>query len=71
MDSDNESAELVSRGKNDKADKLALIEEAIEEAERDIAEATDLLAGNDTENKETRNKNVIHPALQVPTAKNT
>ena len=36
VDSDNKSTESGSTGKNDKADKLALIEEAISEAERDI-----------------------------------
>ena len=49
VDSDNESAESGSTGSTDKADKLALIEEDITEAERDIAEATDLLAGTETE----------------------
>ena len=44
VDSDNESAESVRTGKNDKVDELTLIEEATEEAERDIAEATDLIA---------------------------
>ena len=71
VDSDNESTESVSTGKNDEADELALIEEAIAEAERDIAEATDLLAGTETENEETRNENVIHPALQVPKVEHT
>ena len=63
VDSDNESAELGITGPTDEADKLALIEEAIAEAERDIAEANDLLAGTETENEETRNENVIHPDL--------
>ena len=71
VDSDNKSAESGSTGKIDKADKLALIEEAITEEERDIAEATDLLAGTETENEEARNENVIHPALQVPTVEHT
>ena len=70
-DSDNESAESGSTGKNDKADELALIEKAIAEAERDIAEATDLLAGTETKNEEARNENVIHPDLQVPTVEHT
>ena len=43
VDSDNESTESGCTGKNDEADELALIEEAIVEAEQDIAEATDLL----------------------------
>ena len=54
VDSDNESTESGITGKNDKADKLALIEEAIAEAERDIVKATDLLAG--TEPKMRRHK---------------
>ena len=36
VDSNNESTESVSTGKNDEADKLELIDEAITEAERDI-----------------------------------
>ena len=67
VDSDNKRTESGSTGKNDEADELALIEEAIAEAERDIAEATDLLEGTETENDEARNENVIHPSLQVPT----
>ena len=67
VDSDNESAESGSTGSTDKVDELALIEEATAEAERDIAEATDQLAGTETEQEEARNDNVIHPALQVPT----
>ena len=63
VDSNNESAELGSIGKDDEADKLELIDEAILEAEQDIVEATDLLAGTETENEEARNENVIHPAL--------
>ena len=71
VDSDNESTESGSTGKNEEADELALIEEAIAEAEQDIAEATDLLAGTEIENEETRNENLIHPALQVPTLEHT
>ena len=48
-DSDNESAESGSTISTDKANELPLIGEAIAEAERDIAEATDLLAGTETE----------------------
>ena len=62
---------MGSTGSTEEADELALIEEAISEAERDIAEATDLLAGTETENEEARNENVIHPALQVPTVEHT
>ena len=52
VDSNNESAESGSTGKTDEADELALIEEAIAEAEQDITEATDLLAGTETKNEE-------------------
>ena len=58
-------------GETDKADELSLIEEAIAEAERDIAEGTDILAGTETENEEAQNENVIHPALQVPKMEHT
>ena len=71
MDNDNKSAELGSTGSTDEADELALIEEAIAESERDIAEATDLLAGTETETEEAKNENVIHPDLQVPTVEHT
>ena len=50
VDSDKESTESVSTGKNDKADELALIDEAIAEAEQYIVGATDLLVGTETEN---------------------
>ena len=43
---------MESTGKTDEAGELALIEEAIAETERDIAEATDLLAGTENENEE-------------------
>ena len=55
VDRNNESAESGSTEKTDKADELALIEEAIPEAKRDITEATDLLAGTETENEEAQN----------------
>ena len=71
VDSNNESTESGSIGKNNEADELALIEEAIAEAERDITEATDPLVGTETENEETRNENVIHLALQVPIVEHT
>ena len=71
LDSNNESAESGNPGSTDEAGKLALIEEAIAEAERDIAEANDLLAGTETEIEEARNENMIHPALQVPTVEHT
>ena len=48
MDIDNKSAESGSTGATDKAEKMALIEEAIAESERDIAEGTDLLSRTET-----------------------
>ena len=50
VDSDNKSTESGSTGETDKVDEMALIEEAISEAEQDITEGTDLLAGTETEN---------------------
>ena len=52
VDSDNKSTESEITGENDEAGELALIEEAIAEAEQDIAEANDLLAGTETKNEE-------------------
>ena len=73
--SNNESTgvklESGSTGTTDKADEMALIGEAIEEAQQDIAEGADLLAGTETENEDTWNKNVIHPDSQVPTVEHT
>ena len=69
--SDNKSTESGRTGKNDKTDKLALIEVDLAEAERDIEEATDVLAGTETENEETGKENLIYPALQVATVENT
>ena len=65
------STESGSTGATDKADELELIEEAIAESEQDIAEGTNLLSGTETETEETRNKNVIHLDLQVPTVEHT
>ena len=50
---------------------MALIKESIAEAEWDIAEGNDLLAGTETENEDAQNENVIHPDLQVPTVEHT
>ena len=61
---DNKIAESGSTGSTDEAQELALIEEAIAEVERDISEATDLLAGTETENEEARNENMIHPTYR-------
>ena len=41
------------------------------EAELDIAEGTDLIAGTETETEEAQNENVIHPSLRVPTVEHT
>ena len=50
---------------------MSLIKEAIAEAEQDIAEGTGLLAGTENETEDTRDENVIHPYLQVPTEEQT
>ena len=71
VDSDNETAESGITEATYEADELTLIEEAITEAERDIAEATYLLAGTETKTEEAQNEKVIHPALQVPTVEHT
>ena len=71
LDSDNESTgiklESGSTVKTDPADEMAIIEEAIAEVERDIAKGTELLAGTETETEDTKDENVIHQYLQVPT----
>ena len=71
VDSDKESTESGGAGATEKADEMALIEETIAEAEQDIAEETDLLAGTKTETENTWNENLIHPDLQVPTVEHT
>ena len=71
VNSDNESMESGITGATENADKMALIEESIAEAEQDIAEETDLLAGTKTETENTWNENLIHPDLQVPTVEHT
>ena len=50
---------------------MALIEEAISEAERYIAEGNDLLSGPETETDGAWNENVIHPDLQITTVEHT
>ena len=50
---------------------MEIIEEAIAEAEQDIAEGPELLAGTETETEDTRDKKVIHPYLQVPAVEHT
>ena len=50
---------------------MKLIEEAVAEAERYIVEGADLLAGTETETDYTRDENVVHPYLQVPTVEHT
>ena len=54
--SDNKSTESGSTGSNGEVEELAIIEEAIAEAERDIAEAIDLLSGTETELKSHETK---------------
>ena len=71
VDIDNKGTESGSTGATEKADEMALIEEAITQAERNIAEGTDLLAGTETENGYSGNKKVIHPYFQVPTVEHT
>ena len=75
VDSDNEStgikSESGSMGATNKLDEMAFIEEAIAESERDIAEGNDILSGTETETEDTRNENVIHPYLQLPTVEHT
>ena len=70
-DINNESISSGITGATDKADEMALVKEAIEEAERYIAEGTDLLAGIETETEDTRKENVIHTDLQVSTVEHT
>ena len=50
---------------------MALVEEAIAKAERDLAEGTALLSGTETKTEDTPDKNVIHPYFQVPTVEHT
>ena len=71
VDSDNKSRESVNTEATDEAGEMALIEEAIAEAERDIAEGVDLLAGTETKTEYTWNENAIHPDFQVPTVEHT
>ena len=71
VDSNYKNMESGSTGATDEVDEMALIEEAVLEAERDITEGTDLLAGTETETEDARNENVIHPYLQVLTVEHT
>ena len=71
VDSDKKSKELGSTGETDKEYELALVEEAITEAERYITGGTDLLAVTKTKTEEARNGNMIHPDLQVTTVEHT
>ena len=59
--------ESGSTGATDKADKMALIEEAIEEVERDIMKWTDKLEVTETETEHTWDNNAIYPDLGVQT----
>ena len=75
VDSDNRitgvNSEPGSTGATNKMDEMALIEEAIAETERDIAEGTNIIAGTETETEDTQNKNVIHPDFLVPIVEHT
>ena len=71
VDSENESTELGSTGATKKEYETALIEEVISESDQDISEGTDLITGTETETEDARNKNMIHPDLQVPTVEHT
>ena len=62
---------MGSTGATDEADEMAIIEEAVVEADRNITEGTELLAGTETKTEDTRDKNVVHPYLQVPTVEHT
>ena len=63
--------ESGSTGATDEAYEMELIEEAIAEAEQDIAEGTELLSGTETKTEDTRDGSVIHPYFQVPTVEHT
>ena len=75
VDSDNERMGIKSEsgitGANDEADRMELIKEAVSEADRDIAEVTELLAGNEAETEYTRDENVIYTDSKVPTEEHT
>ena len=64
-------SESGSMEATEKSNEIALIKEAIAEAEWDITEGTDLIARTETETEDTSNENVIHPYLQVPTVEHT
>ena len=70
VDSNNEitgiKSESGNTGATDKTAEISLIEEAITEAERDIAGGKELLVGTETKTEDTQDKNVIRPYLQVP-----
>ena len=71
VDSNNKSTGVKSESGStvatDEADEISLIEEATAESERDIVEGTDILAGTETETKDTHNENAIHTDFQVHT----
>ena len=56
VDSNNENTESGSTGEADEADEMELIEDSIAEADQDIAEGTDILAGTVTDTEDARNK---------------
>ena len=50
---------------------MALIKDAIVEAEQYIAEGTELLAGTEAKTEDTWDENVIHPDFKAPKEKHT
>ena len=74
------SESTVVAGENDESDDMALIEETIAEAEREIAEGTELFArnadkgtpeeANGYDREDTWDKRVIRPDTQLPMTEN-
>ena len=55
---------------NDEANYMALIEEDIAEAERDIVEGTELLSGENIKTDDKQDKHMMHPEDQLLTVEN-
>ena len=55
---------------NDEANDMALIEEDIAEAERDIVEGTELLSGENIKTDDKQDKHMMHPEDQLLTVEN-
>ena len=58
-------------GATNEADEMALIDEAMSEADQDIAEGKELLSGTETETEDTQVQNMIHSDSQLPTVEHT